>query len=309
MLTICVRDGSLLDRIQHSRRDVTGDVSDISNATRAFELVPNRGPLLTTALALFGSGSFIAERMTRPEAYLYPNVTWEESKAMPDYGVCVGKIPFIDLLLSGSKFDSNELGCLKNTVHNHDDLQHQLTTYVQSFYYSDWDGFNGERIVNAFTAAAYVAHEVWLTSSAETDWTVDYDYGADTIVPTISLAGIITISVLMGVFLTMLLALAIYGAVRPRWADQLDAFAMLRIGASIHEEIKFRQTQEVRKIKVLDRLPGWIGDATEGEGERGRLALGAMGRLNWKCKFVLYDDSDDGIETEDAAGTGDRTMI
>ena len=247
--------------------------------------------------------------MTRPAAYLYPNVTWEESKEMPDYGVCVGKIPFVDLLLSGSKFDSGELGCLKNTVHTHDNLQQQLTEFLQSLYYNSWDGFNGERIVNAFTAAAYVAHEVWLKSATGTDWSVSYDYGADTIVPAISLAGIITISVLMGIFLTMLLALAIYGGVRPRWADQLDAFAMLRIGASIHEELKLRQTQEVRKIKALYRLPGWIGDATEGEGERGRLALGASGRLNWKRKFVLYDDDDDGIGTEDAAGADDRTVI
>lgn len=299
MLTDRARRDSWLGITRHTRRDDNGDTSDISNATRASELVPNRGPLLTTALALFGSGSFISERMARPAAYLFPNATWEQEKEMPDYGTCVGKIPFVDLLLSDSMVGTGAGGCLTNAPHTHDDLQHLLATYVQSMYYSSWDGFNGERIVNAFTAAAYVAHEVWLKSVDSKDWKVDYDYGADIIVPAISLAGIITISVLMGVFLTMLLALAIYGAVRPRWTDQLDAFAMLRIGASIHEDIQFRQAEMVRKIKALDTLPGCIGDATEGEGERGRLALGATGRISWKRKFLPYDDADDSVGAED----------
>lgn len=229
--------------------------------------------------------------MERPEAYLYPNVTWEVYKAQPNPNACIGKVPFVSLLRTD--IDSYQIGnylegCLKNDVHTHDDLQRQIANYVKLFYWNDYDGYNGERITNAFNSAAFIANEAWLNSPSG-EWSVSYDYGADATVPVISATGMIVISVLIGTFLSALLALAIYSAVLPRWADQLDAFAMLRIGASISDDIQFRATEHTRKITALDRLPGWIGDATDGEDERGQLALGARGPLNRKRKFMAYD--------------------
>jgi hypothetical protein len=60
------------------------------------------------------------------------------------------------------------------------------------------------------------------------------------------------ISVLLVVFLASLLGLAIYSAVSPRWVDQLDAFAMLRIGASIADKIQFRATSDAQRVSALE---------------------------------------------------------
>jgi hypothetical protein len=134
-----------------------------------------------------------------------------------------------------------------------------------------------------------LANEAWLSSTAfMKTWSVTYDHGADTLVPVISRTGILVISILLGVFLASPLGLAIYSAVLPRWTDQLDAFAMLRIGASISDKIQFRTIPNAQRVRVLDELPGWIGDAASGEDAQGELALGGPRRLHSKRKFAAY---------------------
>ncbi|CAN9092997.1 unnamed protein product [Alternaria alternata] len=165
----------------------------------------------------------------------------------------------------------------------------QVANFVHSLYWNHYDGYKGDRITNAFTSAAFLANEAWLSSTAfMKTWSVTYDHGADTLVPVISRTGILVISVLLGVFLASLLGLAIYSAVLPRWTDQLDAFAMLRIGASISDKIQFRTIPNAQRVRVLDELPGWIGDAASGEDAQGELALGGSGRLGRKRKFAAY---------------------
>lgn len=273
------------------------DTTDTNNASLAIETIPNRGPLLTTALALFGSGSFIADRVARPTAYLYPNVTtgsWKQRQGDYTRYICVGRVPFVGLLRNqyGQAQAGNPLDdCLTNSALTHDDLQVQLEHYVRLFYWNVWDDLDGERVTNAFTAAAFLANEALLDNFAlrESAWQVQYDLGADTTIPVISRTGVIVISTLTGVFLAALLALATYATSKPRWTDQLDSFAMLRIGASIPNDIQFRTTEQVQDIDALDRLPGWVGDATGGEGQRGLLALGGSGLLYQKRKFTIYD--------------------
>jgi hypothetical protein len=74
--------------------------------------------------------------------------------------------------------------------------------------------------------------------------------------PVISWTGIWLISALLGAFLASLLGLAIYSAVGSRWTDQLDAFAMLRISASISDKVHSRATPGAGRVSVLDELPG-----------------------------------------------------
>lgn len=249
----------------------------------------NRGPLLTIALALLGNGSFIAERMARPEAFIYPDMR-DESNTF-----CVDQSPIIRLLNNDedSMFLPDE--CLGNDVFTYDDVQRQVITYIHLLYWNREDKYEGESIANAFTSAAFIANEVWLThAKSGPGWWVKYDLGADTLVPVISPAGIIVVSVLLGTFLASLLGLAIYSARSPRWTEQLDAFAMLRIGASIADDIQFRPTSDDRQVRALDELPGWVGDATGGEGELGALALGGSGKLGKERKFAAYT-----VETDD----------
>ncbi|CAN9289767.1 unnamed protein product [Alternaria alternata] len=152
-----------------ARGEIPGDISSVANSSLTLEMRKNRGPLLTVALALFGSGSFIAERMARPDAFMYPNMTYEEAKATPNYGACLDQAPFTNLLHSWN--DQDQTGtfidpCLKNSIHNHDDVQRQVANFVHSLYWNHSDGYKGERITNAFTSAAFLANEAWLSSTA-----------------------------------------------------------------------------------------------------------------------------------------------
>ncbi|KAF8815774.1 hypothetical protein BYT27DRAFT_7192152 [Phlegmacium glaucopus] len=81
--------------------------------------------------------------------------------------------------------------------------------------------------------------------------------------------------------------MSLYSTWTPCWTDQLDAFAMMRIGAAIAESIPFRVANTTDRIKILDETPGWVGDATEGKGKVGELGIGAptplRGRRNYAC--------------------------
>ena len=93
-------------------------------------------------------------------------------------------------------------------------------------------------VESAFRAAVFLASEVWLVNSEDglpyaCTWRVGSDPGAIAQKPEISLAGLIVVSFMHAQFLSGLFAMAFYSAHSPRWADQLDSFAMMRIGTSI----------------------------------------------------------------------------
>lgn len=168
-----------------------------SNSSLALEMLSNRGPLSTIALALFGSSSFIAERIANPDGFVYPNMTWEEYQATPNAGACVAQAPFMGLLGfvtdTGDQIGNPLSPCLTNDVHDHDDVQNQLVNFIHTLYYNTWDGYeinDGSRITNAFTAAAFLTNEAWLLStSSMPTWSIYYDMGADTMIPVRILMG------------------------------------------------------------------------------------------------------------------------
>jgi hypothetical protein len=116
---------------------------------------------------------------------------------------------------------------------------------------------------------------------------VSYDMGADVQIPHISRAGIIFVSVLLGLDLACLLVLSLYSAWIPRWTGTLDSFAMLRIGASISERVPLLAAQDVGRIKILDETPGWMGNASDGE--IGELCLGGQRPLEKTRCYRCYD--------------------
>lgn len=246
------------------RRDTdNGESIEISNSTRSVEQNSNRGPLATIALALFGTNSFIADRMNHPSIFLYPNRTYDASYTDYIPYACVGQAPLIGLLGGGGSNNNILNPCLGNNIHDHDDVQRQLMDFVRALYYSNHDQYDlsdSSTITNAFTAAAFLANQAWLQSLGPYDqtWQVTYDMGADTIIPVISDAGIAIVSLLLGVFLTCLLSLAVYSARVPRWTDQLDAFAILRLGAGFADEVRSQKVDNPDHDGVLDALPGHI---------------------------------------------------
>lgn len=270
------------------------DVQQTTNESLSLERLFNKGPLLTITLALFGTGSFIAERMRNPEAFFYPNTTWNAEP--PNYDTCVDQAPLFGLLtdtLNQAQIGNDDAWCLTNTVENHDNLQRQIVNWILALYWNTWDGYAGERIQNAWTAAAFIANEQWLMSSAfesvNMNWGLSYDYGADSLKPVISPSAKLGISVLLGIFLSALLGLALYAACTPRWTDDLDGFALVRLGAAMSGDLRLRVAHGQDGIAELDRLPGWVGDATNGEGPVGELGVGVGSALRRGREYIAYD--------------------
>ncbi|KAJ5494553.1 hypothetical protein N7463_010640 [Penicillium fimorum] len=256
--------------------------------------VRNIGPLKSIALALFGEASFADINHTVLAAYAHSNVP---------YGGCIGKVPFLSLLSTESSFEEElPVGfdrCLTAFSVQYDHYSYEdwkntgLHKTVASYFWlfsGDPLGPSIPRLENAFSVAAFLANDVMMTKDRDGSLYIDYAMGTDQQVPQISRAGIIFVSVLLGVDLLCLLALALYSAWIPRWTGTLDSFAMLRIGASISDKTPLLATQHVEGIKILDETPGWIGNNSDGK--VGELCLGGERPLRKGERYVGYDTND-----------------
>lgn len=119
---------------------------------------------------------------------------------------------------------------------------------------------------------------------------VHYDLGLDSERPAISRQGIIILSVLLGLYLSALFGTTIYATSVPRWTEKLDAFAMMRLGASIPNKVPLRIVDSADQEPALDETPGWVGDA-KGDKEFGCIGLGGASRLGGARQFESYQDS------------------
>lgn len=72
------------------------------------------------------------------------------------------------------------------------------------------------------TAAMYLTHSTWLTKGPAARFgslKVSYDYGDDMDIPAINPGGIIIVSVLLGLFIVSLFAMALYASHVPTWTS------------------------------------------------------------------------------------------
>ena len=202
-------------------------------------------------------------------------------------------VPFARLFpdLYNINFNDNILStCAQNNIISLEDVTAQIVEYLQLFQ------GDPERVQNAFTAAAFLANEAWLVNlpsgagetPGECSILLHYDPGADSQKPSITITGIVVFSVLLGIFLSCLFAMALYSFLSPRWTSQLDSFAMMRIGATIADEVPLKVVSHTTKVEVLDRTPGFIGDATEDPVDVGGIGLGCSGPLNGRKAYHSY---------------------
>jgi hypothetical protein len=218
------------------RRDLNNGSTGMSNSSVLLGSVPNKGPLLSIAMALFGEGSYIANRYQHPEVYIWNETNteiWDQINQGTNRNLfnslCVEKEPDIGLL-AGSVSYGTYPGCVQNLKNEDDALHREIETWLFSLA----AGSSPEVVNNAFEAAAFLANEAWLVQSTPNPTlSVNFDLGADTEIPVISLAGIILISVLLLIYLVALCALAIYSVSTPVWTATLDAYDMMRIGAAV----------------------------------------------------------------------------
>lgn len=210
-------------------------------------------------MALFGDTSFIQSRQAHPQAYasvIDSNVPMEQ---VPTYaGSCVDLAP-LGILLAGTSGEDNSTNGLNYCITNTDggvngtDVNTEIAQWLSNFNYDQ------ERVKNAIDTAAFLATKVWMQNSVsptEKSLQVNFDLGTDTQIPVISRGGIIFVSILLGLYILMLIPLAVYAAWTPRWTAQLDSFAMMRIGAAISDNLPLTVGQNKNTIRSLDEVPG-----------------------------------------------------
>ncbi|KAJ7711722.1 hypothetical protein B0H16DRAFT_1437587 [Mycena metata] len=301
---------TFLEDISRRATPNTNSNEAVFNETFNLQYNVNKGPLLQNALALFGFGSFIDVRTREMQTNSFGIDNATALQAYRSYQCTGGMVPFLPLLRS--EFGQEQIG---NPVDGCSRLldsepatsaQLEIMYYLSSFVSNTDDAFPGERIANAFSAAAFLANQAWMLTVVDGQLTVNYDLGADMQVPVLSLRGIIVVSVVLGLFLLALLGVALYAWRTPTWTTTLDAFAMLRIGAAVGAPLRPAHNSDEAEnerwllfprngavgVAALDQLPGWVGDALHAEGAEavGQLALGTGskstgrgGRLRYRC--------------------------
>lgn len=245
----------------------------------------NKPPLLATAIALFGNGSYIATRSKDPASFERSISISDDRRVKLYMSKCREFTPLTGLLEHGY----SKVTC--NTRLTGYTMPYEISQWLEKF----WDGstksdYLEESMRRALSAAAFLSNYIWLTKSLQSrsdgSLDVNWDQGVDTNVPTISIAGMTVVSVLLVAFLLGLGGMAVYASRVPAWTKTLDAFAMMRIGATVGEDLRLRAGKE-KRLNVLDEIPGWVGDA-QPESDLGRLELGAVGRLRVGRKYLSY---------------------
>ena len=267
-----------------NRKRGIADVETISE-------LQNKGPLLTIALALFGEGSFIGSRVAYPETVI------GAAQRLPN-NTCTGFAPLHYFMQETVGFtswqDSDDPGCIiSNATSNEADVDLQIRSWIRIF-----DNLDNERLTAAMNAAAFLATKAWMDNQVPSighSLSVEYDLGIETLIPSISLAGIVVISALYFIFLLSLLATAAYASFTPRWTHSLDAFTMMRLGAAMGEEkLPLLVGRRHNSVRALDDTPGWLGDGHE-EADIGRLSLGATSALRRGRRYASYDGDDEPV--------------
>ncbi|QIW94513.1 hypothetical protein AMS68_000031 [Peltaster fructicola] len=285
----CYEQGTSKNPIKNSSllRRASPIVGNMSANSLTAEFKSNTGPLLMTAIAMFGNGSMLSTRALHPDSYS-DNYTKVETGDLAGADLCYERIPFVPLL-SRYTYMPDTCATLTNGDTGLFSQQYKMVDALYSSASAEDGGFE-----NAFTVAAVLANEAYFTTTDTTgglatgltpSFSVSYDMGADTTIPAISKSTIIALSVLMAIFLAALLALAVYGTLYPVWTHQLDSWAMLRIGASLAESATLR-AGDASKSSIPDETPGWIGDSTQGESQYGEVAVGGSGRLNKRRAYL-----------------------
>ncbi|KAJ6104817.1 hypothetical protein N7523_011137 [Penicillium sp. IBT 18751x] len=136
---------------------------------------------------------------------------------------------------------------------------------------------------------------------AEKSLTVNFELGADTQISVISRGGMIFVSILLGLYILMLIPLAIYATWSPRWTAQLDSFAMMRIGADIAEKLPLTVCRNKNTTKSRDEIPGWVGDISGEKDPLGRLGLGAGRCLASRTnrRFECEEEDDENVTAQE----------
>lgn len=182
----------------YRRRDESTAGSTLKAASLDAISTKGKGPLLSGAMAMFGPGSFIDTFMATAAALEEGNVTTEALSNLRT--ICIANPPLINLLGTSS----SECMSIKSTANG--------TWYPAGSQVADWiQQFqkSAESIPLVFGAAAFLANRE-IIFGQHRGWYIYQDLGTNMDLPSIFRAGIIVVSILMGLYLLPLLVLSLY---------------------------------------------------------------------------------------------------
>ncbi|OQE16401.1 hypothetical protein PENSTE_c024G00002 [Penicillium steckii] len=300
--------GSILERRSSNETSKIDTVKALQDIHELTESVLSIGPLLSIVLVLFTERSYLDISHTIAATYL------ELGETLQTYGAgCADTLPIIKLLHEEDKKPvSMHLDpCVSIGEYYHEGPQKLGADYIwlfageaKSFNYVDYDRHSPSprQIENAFTAAAFLAVDVWMEQSKlwspySTSGSLNWDMGVDQQIPNISHAGKVLISLLLGTYIFCILGLSLYITWTPRWTNQLDSFAMMRIGSSQLGQFPLRLAHNPDNVKALDKLPGWIGSTQGGKIDKTEymysLDLGGEESLQGRRRYCSYATEED----------------
>lgn len=254
----CMRQVSQYTYYNRARRDdTTGNTTNYIHQTVPWSSleIDNKGPLLTTALALFGPGSFLDTFFASMKVIQnnIPDSNTENGYASSG-SVCIELAPLMNLFTTTYSSHDTCIWIYMSPDTRFNSAHNLVRKWLLSMYQSALD------FPNAFTTAAFLSNKQWVESMKPV-YAIYQDPGTEMEIPNIGLAGVIVVSILLGPYLLLLLALSWYGSRAPRWTYRLDSFTMLRFGATLGEGIfPMLIAKRTNNIKELDEIPGVIRD-------------------------------------------------
>jgi hypothetical protein len=241
----------------------------------------NVGPLTSLALALFGEGSFIDTRLANPSAFVVAQrpeggPVEERPYTWNDYSNnCISTLPMaylMDNLWRSGCWTDRDSASESNIVA-------QVNTLISFFTAENY-------AQQALMVGAFLANKAWLAPDGSSRYaygasrTIHVDQGVPTIGTSLSMAGIIAGSILLGAHLFGLLVLALYSVIKKPFVPYLGAEVMVKAGTAYAEVLGAAEGSKQWK-KAAAACKGFVGDEKAG-GDIGRIAFGAAAGVSRK---------------------------
>ncbi|MCJ1387060.1 hypothetical protein MMC17_010189 [Xylographa soralifera] len=266
--------GPLLDTVPLNGPNLSYQNSD-NNQLSAGSRIPIDGvpgPFLAATLAVFGPRTFF-DTVASSNAYTNANQIACSTLRYPFTGLSViGN----DYKLASWNQTSPMLDCP-----SHDFSDDPVSPLLAALL--GWLPNFGDptQATAALTLATYAASNAILNvGPSQQNLEVWACAGSDLQKPTMAVATMVVVTLLLAAQLVGLAFLAVYASRRPSWTESLDAWAILRIGAEIGPDVPAVSAAKAQRAKMLDEKKGWIGDAgtewREAGGEYRELRLGGM---------------------------------
>ena len=236
------------------------------------------GPLTLSVMAIFGDGSFF-------------NKTGSQNSYTDQDSILVCEQlhqPFSRLQLPDPLLDPIQLTPQCTPTSMDTTGSPYATALVNALF--DWLPIfsNTSNAETAFNLTIYSAHKSLLTAEtlAEVDEgnPVFMKPGYDIQKPEIPLPALVIISALLATQILCLAGLALYASWYHTWTNSLDAFALLRMGASLgQQELPLISNVKASAMFSLDEREGWIGASVpagqQDDTSPGVLAVGGRHRM------------------------------